>query len=141
MPRLCLSAVPGDTPCALPPAPRWGTRMIARSPPLAGAMPDPVFRVDVRAADTELKVELVGELDVSTAPELRRYLDQIVAADGDVLVDCCELTFADSSGLDTLIRMAKTLRGQGRRLVLTNVRPIVRRAIEVLQITDLVELE
>lgn len=115
--------------------------MIARSPPLAGAMPDPVFRVDVRATDTELKVELVGELDVSTAPELRRYLDQIVAADGDVLVDCSELTFADSSGLDTLIRMAKTLRDQGRRLVLTQVRPIVRRAIEVLQITDLVELE
>jgi anti-sigma B factor antagonist len=104
-------------------------------------MPDPVFRVDVRATDTEVRVELVGELDVSTAPELRKQVDQIVAADGDVLVDCSGLNFADSSGLDTLIRLAKTLGDQERRLVLSNVRPIVRRAIEVLQITDLVELE
>jgi anti-anti-sigma factor len=88
-----------------------------------------------------MHVELVGELDVSTAPELRRHVDDVVAGNGDVLVDCSELTFADSSGLDTLIRLAQTLRDQKRRLVLSNVRPIVRRAIEVLQITDLVELE
>jgi anti-sigma B factor antagonist len=104
-------------------------------------MADPIFRVDVRADAGDVKVELVGELDVSTAPELRRHVDQIAAADGDVLVDCSELTFADSSGLDTLIRLAKTLRDEDRRLVLTSVRPIVRRAIEVLQITELVELE
>jgi anti-anti-sigma factor len=104
-------------------------------------MPDPLFRVAVLTAEDGVNVELVGELDVSTAPELQRHVDEIVDADGDVLVDCSELAFADSSGLDTLIRLAKSLREQQRRLVLSNVRPIVRRAIEVLQITDLVQLE
>jgi anti-sigma B factor antagonist len=104
-------------------------------------MPDPVFRVAVQAGEGGVHVELVGELDMSTAPELRKHVDEIVRAEGDVLVDCSELTFADSSGLDTLIRLAKTLREDDRRLVLTSVRPMVRRAIEVLQITDLVELE
>jgi anti-sigma B factor antagonist len=103
-------------------------------------MPDPVFRVAVQAAEGGVQVELVGELDMSTAPELRSHVDEIVNAPGDVLVDCSELTFADSSGLDTLIRLAKSLREHDRRLVLTSVRPMVRRAIEVLQITDLVEL-
>jgi anti-anti-sigma factor len=104
-------------------------------------MSDPVFRVAVRAAEGGVQVELVGELDVSTAPELRRHVDDIVSARGDVLVDCAELTFADSSGLDTLIRLAKALREQNRRLVLSNVRPMVQRAMEVLQITDLFQLE
>jgi anti-anti-sigma factor len=104
-------------------------------------MPDPLFRVAVRTADDGVNVELIGELDVSTAPELQRHVDEIIDADGDVLVDCSKLAFADSSGLDTLIRLAKSLREQQRRLVLSNVRPIVRRAIEVLQITDLVQLE
>lgn len=104
-------------------------------------MPDPLFRVAVLTAEDGVNVELVGELDVSTAPELQRHVDEIVGARGDVLVDCSELAFADSSGLDTLIRLAKILREQQRRLVLSNVRPIVRRAIEVLQITDLVQLE
>jgi anti-anti-sigma factor len=104
-------------------------------------MPDPIFRVALGASEGGVHVELVGELDVSTAPELRRHLDEIVNGDGDVWVDCSQLTFADSSGLDTLIRLARALEPHQRRVVLSNVRPIVRRAVEVLQITDLVELE
>ena len=88
-----------------------------------------------------MRIELVGELDVATAPELRSRVDEITSADGDAWIDCTGLTFADSSGLDILTRLAKALRAQERRLVLTNVRPMVRRAMDVLQITELFELE
>jgi anti-anti-sigma factor len=103
-------------------------------------MPDPLFRAALQTSDDGVRLALIGELDVSTAPELARHVDDIVAAQGDVRVDCSELTCADSSGLDTLIRLAKTLRAQERALVLTDVVPAVRRAIEVLKITDLVQL-
>jgi anti-sigma B factor antagonist len=104
-------------------------------------MADPGFRVAVEAVEGVVQVELVGELDVATAPELQRRVDEIVGADGNVRAGCAELTFADSSGIDTLIRLAKALRAQQRRLVLTNVRPMVRRAMDVLQVTELFELE
>lgn len=104
-------------------------------------MPDPDLRVDVQAAEGGTRIELAGELDVATAPELRSRVADITSADGDAWIDCAELTFADSSGLDTLTRLAKALRAQDRRLVLTNVRPMVRRAMDVLQITELFELE
>jgi anti-sigma B factor antagonist len=104
-------------------------------------MADPGFRVAVEAVEGVVQVELVGELDVATAPELQRRVDEIVGADGDVRADCAELTFADSSGLDTLIRLAKALHAQQRQLVLTNVRPMVRRAMDVLQIKQLFQLE
>jgi anti-anti-sigma factor len=103
-------------------------------------MPDPLFRAALQTTDDGVHLELVGELDVSTAPELARHVDAIIAAQGDVRADCSQLTFADSSGLDTLIRLAKALRDQNRSLVLSDVVPAVRRAIEVLQITDLVKL-
>jgi anti-sigma B factor antagonist len=102
-------------------------------------MSDPMFRVVVQRAEDGVQVELRGELDVSTARELQRHVEDFAIREGTVWIDCAELTFADSSGLDTLIRLAKTLRGQDRRLVLSNVRPIVRRAMEVLQITELFE--
>jgi len=104
-------------------------------------MPDPDLRVAVQAAEGGLRIELAGELDVATAPELRSRVDEIASAEGDAWVDCTELVFADSSGLDTLTRLAKSLRAQDRRLVLTNVRPMVRRAMDVLQITELFDLE
>jgi anti-sigma B factor antagonist len=103
-------------------------------------MPDPLFRAALQTTDDGVRLELIGELDVSTAPELARHVDEIIAAQGDVRVDCSQLTFADSSGLDTLIRLAKALGAQERALVLTDVVPTVRRAIEVLRITDLVQL-
>jgi anti-sigma B factor antagonist len=104
-------------------------------------MPDPDLRVAVRAGEGGIRIELVGELDIATAPELRSRVDEITSAGGDTWIDCTELTFADSSGLDTLTRLAKALRAQDRRLVLTNVRPMVLRAMDVLQITELFELE
>ncbi len=73
-------------------------------------MPDPDLRVAVQAAEGGMRIELVGELDVATAPELQRRVDEIASADGDAWIDCTELTFADSSGLDTLMRLAKALR-------------------------------
>jgi anti-sigma B factor antagonist len=104
-------------------------------------MPDPDLRVVVQAAEGGMRIELVGELDVATAPELRSRVDEVTSAGGDAWIDCTALTFVDSSGLDTLTRLAKALRAQDRRLVLTNVRPMVRRAMDVLQITELFELE
>jgi anti-sigma B factor antagonist len=104
-------------------------------------MPDPDLRVAVQAAEGGMRIELVGELDVATAPELQRRVDEIASAEGDAWIDCTELTFADSSGLDTLTHLAKALRVQDGRLVLTNLRPMVKRAMDVLQITELFEIE
>jgi anti-anti-sigma factor len=105
-------------------------------------MQDPILRVDVRSdAGSGVTVALAGELDIATAPQFRLRADEIVRDDGDVHVDCSELTFADSSGLDVLLRLSKALQEQQRRLVLANVRPIVRQAMDLLRLTDVVELE
>lgn len=47
------------------------------------------------------RLALVGELDLAGAPELERRL---AGCDGDVVVDCAELTFVDASGLDVFVR-------------------------------------
>ena len=104
-------------------------------------MPDPEIRITLAPAEGGTRVELAGELDVATAPELQRRADEVMDAHGDVWLDCSGLTFADSSGLNTLTRLATALRGQERRLILTDVRPVVRQAMDVLQITELFELD
>jgi anti-anti-sigma factor len=103
-------------------------------------MPDADFRVAVEAAEGGTRIVLAGELDVATAPELQHRADEVIGTGGDVWIDCTALAFADSSGLEVLTLLAMTLRAQNRRLVLTNLRPMVRRAMDVLQITELFEL-
>jgi anti-sigma B factor antagonist len=104
-------------------------------------MPDPDLRIAVRRAEGGTRIQLAGELDVATAPVLASRADEVMPFGGDVWVDCSELTFADSTGLATLTRLAGALRAQERRLVLVDVRPVVRQAMDVLQITELFDFE
>lgn len=71
---------------------------------------------------------LEGELDVMTASRL----DGVASPDGDgeLVLDIERLTFIDSSGLRTLIRMALE-RPEGRPLVLRRPSGAAKRLLEI----------
>jgi anti-anti-sigma factor len=80
-----------------------------------------------------------GEVDLATAPELEK--DLLVAIDvtrGDLIIDCRDLSFIDSSGIQVLMRTRDRLFDQGRDLRLTRVHPRMRQALEKLELADLV---
>ena len=76
-------------------------------------------------------VRLVGELDSSNAGELMTTLQLQVDAGGDVVLDLSELTFVDSSGLRSLLRLATGLENSGK-LILDSPQRSVARTIELL---------
>jgi ABC-type transporter Mla MlaB component len=56
-----------------------------------------------------------------------------------VRIDLAELGFVDVRGLVTLDEFAADLSGTGRRLVLTNAEPVLRRGAELLELGHLTE--
>ncbi|MFD9467163.1 STAS domain-containing protein [Streptomyces sp. NPDC060027] len=57
-----------------------------------------------RDADTGPVLEITGDLDHATAPELRNALDSLTLTGGQLLVlDLAGLEFCDSSGITTLL--------------------------------------
>jgi len=76
-------------------------------------------------------LQLVGELDISSAPALRAQLMGLLAADGDVIVDLSSLSFMDSSGISVLIVAHKWSLEQGRKLTLRCPGGSVARVLEV----------
>ena len=91
----------------------------------------------IREEDT---FRLVGELDLSTVPELRRVLAPELAEGARVVLDCSELTFIDSSGVMALIDATRVLGPRGR-IVVKSPRPLVRRVAGVLGLDRLGNLE
>jgi anti-sigma B factor antagonist len=86
---------------------------------------------------TERRFFLRGEIDIATAPQLRADLDDAVAPDGaDLLVDCSELTFIDSSGLSVLLTVLRELEASGHGLRIAHVRDAIARVIQVAGLTD-----
>ena len=72
-----------------------------------------------------------GELDMATAPVLERYLKPL---EGEVVLECAQLTFIDSRGLSLFVETHQRLCERGGRLVLAHLTPSCRRLIELMNL-------
>jgi anti-sigma B factor antagonist len=83
-------------------------------------------------------IELVGEIDLSTAPELLdAALARIDAGISSLVLDLDGVTFCDSAGLSAFVRLKKRAVEAGGGLALARPASIVR---SVLELTGLAEL-
>ena len=90
----------------------------------------------------EIRHTVSGEIDLSTAPLLRSDLARLISAnDGDVFVDCAQLTFIDSTGVAVLLEANQKLEADGRHLVILNVQRGPRVVFESLGLSDLLRFE
>src|SRR5919197_4922199 len=77
-------------------------------------------------------IELAGELDISTAPDVDRELSKIERQKPHTLVvDLRELTFIDSTGLRTILSADARCRQFGGRLAIVAGPPAVHRVFSI----------
>ena len=71
-----------------------------------------------------------GELDVTSAPELRQRIQAIASAPGGrLMIDLSNCTFIDSMGLAALVEAASEMHRRGRVVVVVSRAPQVRRTL------------
>ena len=99
------------------------------------------FKVSAESTSALHTVSVAGELDQSTAPELRTAL---VTAFGDaqdgVLVDLSDCNFIDSTGLSLLVETKRRLAEDQRRFGVCCADADVRRLLELTGIDQAVNL-
>ena len=96
------------------------------------------LHVSVSGAEPEFEVRLLGELDMSTAPQLREELLRLATCGArTVTVDLSELGFVDSTGLSVLITGLKRLRQDGGEMTLRSPTPGTRRVLEITGLTEI----
>ncbi len=82
--------------------------------------------------DGIFSVSVVGEVDLSTAPELKAALAEVLRSDASgVLVDLSHATFIDSTTLGVLMGAVKRLRPHGGELAITCRDPNIRKIFEI----------
>ena len=86
-------------------------------------------------------VEVHGDLDLATQPQLRDGLQPVVdAGAAQVVVDLTGVGFMDSSALGTLVVMFKALRDGGGRLCLAGVQQPVRVLLRVTSVDRVIDV-
>ena len=95
------------------------------------------FAVESEALEGGVRAFTVrGELDMHTAPELGRHLDEALASpDASILLDLSECEFIDSTGIALIVRSWQQLNPNdgegGGRLALCCINHQVRRLLDV----------
>jgi anti-sigma B factor antagonist len=98
------------------------------------------FQLDWDGAVDTLHV--AGELDIATAPELEHTVDAALdGRSGDFRVNLSGLTFVDSTGAQALLHAHNSVESRGRRLALVAAQRPVRRALEVMGLCGVLDLE
>ncbi len=85
-------------------------------------------------------VSVSGELDQSTAPELRTVLADALGKNGGVLVDLSDCGFIDSTGLSLLVETKRRLSEDERRFGVCCADADVRRLLELTGIDQAIGL-
>lgn len=90
------------------------------------------LQLSARAGRACTVVEVGGQLDMDTGPELNDFLQQV--ADGgarQVVLDFSDVSFLDSSGLGVLMVWFKELHATGGRLYVAAVQELVAYVLRV----------
>ena len=101
----------------------------------------PAFAVEPAPVSGAPGVRVSGEVDIDTAPRLIASLDAAMRdSRGAFVIDLCDVTFLDSSGVSVLVHARAVLGRDDRDLVVVCPPGSARRILELANVADLLAL-
>lgn len=91
------------------------------------------FKMETRTLESELPIiELEGEVDVYTAPQLKQQMISLLESGAkELIVDLTKVDYLDSTALGVLIGGLKRMRERDGNMVLICPSPRIRRVFEI----------
>jgi anti-sigma B factor antagonist len=83
------------------------------------------MKISVRERGAARVVDLAGDVDLGTSPELRRTLFDLLEVAPKLAVNLRALRYIDSSGIATLIEVLRSAQRLGKQFVLFGLSPAV----------------
>lgn len=95
------------------------------------------MKISVRNVGAAKVVEVEGEVDLGTSPDLRRTLFEILPTVGRLALNLGAIRYIDSSGIATLIEVLKRAQHLQKDFVLFGLSPAVQ---EVFRLTHVIRI-
>lgn len=100
-------------------------------------MPWPKLAFETIRNGDQVGLAVTGELDLATGPSLEQAALALLAGHPGLLVlDLRKVTFCDSSGIASLLRIERAARRTDSRLQLRNVHGLVRQVLDLGGVSD-----
>ena len=92
---------------------------------------------ELQLNDVDGVLEVVGEIDASTAGQLSEAIDE---REGDVVIDVAGVSFIDSSGIRALISSQQAIEARSSKLTIRNPSPAVLRLFQLSSLDEFFNL-
>ncbi len=87
----------------------------------------PILQIELRPNG----LRLFGDVDAAGVDSLVSHLDPLPGAGSDIIIDLSDVAFIDSSGFRALIEAHQRAERVGRRLVMVDPSPAIRRLFDI----------
>jgi len=100
------------------------------------------FEISSRTVNAQTAVvAAVGEVDLHTAPEIKRRITELAeAGHTQIVVDLSRIDYLDSTGLGVLVGSLKRLREKDGELRLVHPTPRVMRVLEITRLVNVFQI-
>ena len=100
-----------------------------------------MLKINTTQRDSATILDIFGEVDLYSSPEVRSALLQLVEAETAVIVvNLNNVTYIDSSGIATLVEGLQEMEKYSGKLKLTNLRDAVRNVFELSSLDKVFEI-
>lgn len=99
------------------------------------------FILDCNKTEEELILIPHGELDVYTTPKFREQAIALYEEEHkNILIDCAELDYLDSTGLGAFISLLKHVRENQNDIAISNLNKSIRKLFTITKLDELFEI-
>ncbi|MFZ5974561.1 MAG: STAS domain-containing protein [Bacillota bacterium] len=89
-----------------------------------------------------LMASLKGDIDIYAAPELKEKLAIMIETHrSDIIIDCKDLNYIDSTGLGALVALLKKAKDYDKGIRIINLKPYIRKLFTITGLEKIFSME
>ena len=86
-------------------------------------------------------VSIRGEIDIYSIEKFRDTIEEKIKTQAsEIILDCSELSYMDSTGMGVLIELRNKTKELGQKIIMMNPRPNIRKLLALMGVDKIIEI-
>ncbi|WP_303867031.1 STAS domain-containing protein [Acetobacterium wieringae] len=86
-------------------------------------------------------VSIKGEIDIYSIEKFREIIEERIKTQApEIILDCSELSYMDSTGMGVLIELRNKTKEMGQKIIMMNPRPNIKKLLSLTGVDKIIEI-
>lgn len=100
-----------------------------------------MFDTKIENCENYQKIFLTGDLDVYSEEEFKKFIDEKIDANKDIIFDLENLDYLDSTGLGMFMTIYNMQKSKGKKVKIINSKENIKKLFKITDLFDLFAME